>query len=445
MSGRQMHLATSIINGLGGSPYAWTEPNVDPGDYFDIRAMVRAAQVAERGKLDFLFLGDFLAQSQQAESKAPGQTLEPAVVATAIAMATERIGQVNTVSTTYTEPFPLARLMKSLDVVSGGRIGWNAVTTSSPAAAANFGRTVEDRHTRYARAEEVIRVVEALWGSWQEGAWVADKDSRRLTDLSRIVPVNLEGRFVASRGPLEVPPSTQGQPIITHAGGSPHSAAFAGRHADVLLGSVFTIEESHQARAALRTAAAAAGRNPDTVKFIAGLVTTIADSHAEALARRGRLVEPDIEQHLRYLGLLIGLPLAAQHLDRPLNREQLAVAVPSPRDGRSHRALELAREGWTVREVLHHAVIDYHPAVVGRPEAVADHLQEWFEAEAADGFWIIPDVLTDGLPAFVDSVIPILQERGLFRSEYQGTTLREHLDVPAQYGPRDIPQHGPQH
>jgi alkanesulfonate monooxygenase SsuD/methylene tetrahydromethanopterin reductase-like flavin-dependent oxidoreductase (luciferase family) len=165
-----MHLATVVSNGLGASPYAWLEPHVDPADYADIHALVRYAQAAERGKLDFIFLGDFLGQSQRSEAQAPGQTLEPTVVATAIAMATNRIGVVNTVSATFEEPYNIARVLKSLDVISGGRMGWNAITTSAPHAAANFGRDIEDRETRYARAAEVIQIVQSLWGSWQKDA-----------------------------------------------------------------------------------------------------------------------------------------------------------------------------------------------------------------------------------------------------------------------------------
>jgi alkanesulfonate monooxygenase SsuD/methylene tetrahydromethanopterin reductase-like flavin-dependent oxidoreductase (luciferase family) len=161
---------------------------------------------------------------------------------------------------------------------------------------------------------------------------------------------------------------------------------------------------------------------------------TIASTHAEALARRGKLIEPDIEQQVRHLGQLLGLPLGPGDLDAPLSADQLNVARANPGDPRSPRALEVAKEGWTVRQVLHHAVIDYHPAPIGPPEVIADHLQEWFEADAADGFWIIPGVIPEGMDSFVDGVIPILQQRGLFRTEYEGETLRENLGIDHQYG-----------
>jgi FMN-dependent oxidoreductase (nitrilotriacetate monooxygenase family) len=432
----QMHLATVVSNGLGASPYAWLEPHVDPADYADIHALVRYAQAAERGKLDFIFLGDFLGQSQRSEAQAPGQTLEPTVVATAIAMATNRIGVVNTVSATFEEPYNIARVLKSLDVISGGRMGWNAITTSAPHAAANFGRDIEDRETRYARAAEVIQIVQSLWGSWQKDAWIADKSMRRFSDLSKIAPINLHGTYASSRGPLEVPPSKQGQPVISHSGASPHSNAFAGRYADILISEVFTIDDARRQRDQARRAAEAAGRNPDSIKFFAGVTPTIAATHAEALARRGRMVEPNIIQQSHYLGQLLGLQLGPESLDAPLSAAQLSQARANPGDPRSHTALKVAREGWTVREILHHAVIDYHPSPIGTPETTADHMQEWFEAGAVDGFWVLPDIYADGMDAFVDQVVPLLQQRGLFRTEYQGTTLRDHLGADPQYGLR---------
>ena len=432
----QMHLATVVSNGLGANPYAWLEPHVDPSDYANIHALVRYAQAAERGKLDFIFLGDFLGQSQRTEEHAPGQTLEPTVVAAAIAMATARIGVVNTVSATFEEPYNIARVLKSLDVISGGRMGWNAITTSAPHAAANFGRDIEDRETRYAWANEVIQIVQALWGSWQEDAWIADKTTRRFTDLSKIAPINLQGTYASSRGPLEVPPSAQGQPVIAHAGASPHSNAFAGRHADILISEVFTIDDARRQRDDARRAAKAAGRNPDSIKFFAGVTPTIAATHAEALARRGRMVEPNVIQQSHYLGQLLGLQLGPESLDVPLSAAQLSVARANPGDPRSYTALKVAREGWTVREVLHHAVIDYHPSPIGPPEATADHMQEWFEAGAADGFWVLPDIYVDGMDAFIDGVVPILQQRGLFRTDYEGRTLRDHLGADPQYGLR---------
>jgi alkanesulfonate monooxygenase SsuD/methylene tetrahydromethanopterin reductase-like flavin-dependent oxidoreductase (luciferase family) len=233
-----------------------------------------------------------------------------------------------------------------------------------------------------------------------------------------------------------VPPSKQGQPVMSHSGAGPHSHLLAGRHANILITEVFTIDEARRNREALRDVARASGRNPDDVKYFVGLQPTVADSHADALARRGALVEPTVMRNVRYLGQLLGLQLGPGDLDAPLSAQQLAAARAHPGDPRSYRALDVAREGWTVRQVLYHAVIDFHPAPIGRPETIADFMQEWFEAGAADGFWMTPDILVDGLDAFVDGVVPILQQRGLFREDYEGETLREHLGVERQYGLR---------
>lgn len=434
---KQMLIGMQMGNGYGSQATAWLAPHVDPHNYADLDAHVRYAQAAERGKLQFLFLPDFLAQSQKADHAAPSLTMDPFVTMAVLARETQRIGFAATASTTFQEPYNLARILKTLDVVSGGRIGWNAVTTSDEASAANFGAQIADRETRYGRAHEVVQIVQALWGSWEEGAWVADRESRVFAHLSKIRPVNLQGRHVASRGPLEVPPSKQGQPVIFQAGGSPHSLALTGRFASAVIGATFTIEDSIRQRENVRRAAQQYGRNPDDVKFFAGIMPTIAPTVREALDRRGQFVEPDIGHRVGYLGMMLGLRLSPSDLDRPLSGHELASARPSPGDPRSATALRIAHEGWTVRDVLYHGVIDYHPAPIGPAHVTADHMQEWFEAGACDGFWFSPDVYEDGVDTFVDEVVPLLQQRGLFHHDYEGETLREHLGVKYQYGLAD--------
>jgi alkanesulfonate monooxygenase SsuD/methylene tetrahydromethanopterin reductase-like flavin-dependent oxidoreductase (luciferase family) len=197
----------------------------------------------------------------------------------------------------------------------------------------------------------------------------------------------------------------------------------------------FTIEEGRAHREALRSAAERAGRNPDEVKLFAGFMPSVASSRRAALDRRIALDESvDLHQRVRYLGAMIGLELTPAQLDEPLNVRQLGVARANLGDPRAARALEVAREGWTLRDVLAHGVIDYHPVVPGTAADIADHMQEWFEADACDGFSVAIDVYADGIDAFVDQVVPLLQERGLFHRDYAGTTLRDHLGAPAQYG-----------
>jgi len=434
MNDKKMLIGMQIGNGYGAQATSWMADNVDVRNYTNLDAHVRYAQAAERGKFQFLFLPDFLAQSQKTDHDAPLLTMDPAITMAVMARETTKIGFAATASTTFNEPYNLARTFKTLDVISGGRIGWNAVTTSDPASAANFGAQVADRDTRYERAHEVVQIVQALWGSWQEDAWVADKDRKIFADRSRIRPVNLQGRHVASRGPLEIPPSRQGQPVIFQAGGSPHSLALTGRFANAVIGATFTIEDSRCQRANVRRAAEQAGRNPDEIKFFAGIMPTIAPTKREALDRRGQFVEPGIRQRVRYLGTMLGLGLTADDLDRPLAEAELAAAQANPADPRSGTALQIAREGWSVRDILYHGIIDYHPSPIGPAEVTADHMQEWFEAGACDGFWLSPDVYEDGIDTFVDQVVPLLQQRGLFHTDYEGDTLRDHLGIDYQYG-----------
>lgn len=434
MSKRQMILGMQLGNGYGSQPMAWKAPGVDPVNYANFDAQVRYAQAAERGKFAFLFLPDFAGMSKAPEQEAPMLTLDPMMTLAAIARGTERIGLVATGSTTFNEPYNTARQFKTLDVMSHGRAGWNAVTTSDPLVAANYGQEIAPRPERYERAHETIQIAQALWGSWEKDAWIKDPATSRFADADKIQPINLQGKHVASRGPLPIPPSEQGQPVVFQAGGGDYGLGLAGRYANAVIGATFTIEDAKAQRDAIRKAAVDAGRNPDEIKFFAGVMPAIAGSKREALDRRVALGREVFPARVPYLGAMLGLPLDVAQIDEPLTPEQLEAARPSPFDPRSQRAYEVAREGWSIRDILAHGVIDYHPTPVGTAEETADHLQEWFEAGAVDGFWVSIDVYEDGIDTFVDQVVPILQERGLYPTDYQGTTLRDHLGVPEQYG-----------
>jgi FMN-dependent oxidoreductase (nitrilotriacetate monooxygenase family) len=435
MTGRDVILGMTLTDGYGNLHGAWRAPGTDPGAYADIDVSIRAAQSAERGLFAFLFTPDFPAVRGDLERTTISNVLDPIVSLTAIARATERIGFVATGSTTFQEPFNLARQFKALDVISHGRAGWNAVTTSDAAVAANYGRPVAERAERYARAHETIQITQALWGSWERDAWVKDQPGDRFIDPSKLRPVNLQGEHVASRGPLAIPPSEQGQPVVFTSGGpSPQLLSIAGRYASGFIAEVWTIDEARAQRELVRDAARAAGRDPDEVKYFAGLMTTVAPTVRAGLDRRLALAGEVIEARLAHLGAMIGVELRPDRIDRPLTERELAAARPSPQDPRSGIALEVARRGWSPRDVLAHGVIDFHPTVVGPGALHADHIQEWMEAGAVDGFWISPDVYSDGVDAFVDEVVPLLQERGLYPREYPGATLRENLGVPAQYG-----------
>ncbi|MFJ7995598.1 NtaA/DmoA family FMN-dependent monooxygenase [Streptomyces sp. NPDC096310] len=350
MASEQMLLCMQFTSGYGAEPGAWRLPGVNLSSYTDMDQFVRYAQAAERGKIQLLFFADTPVLDVDLDDQAPHFAIDPLLVLTAVARETERIGLVSTGSTTFNEPYNLARQFKALDVISHGRAGWNAVTTSDPAAAANFGRQVPPRAEKYERAHEAVQIVQALWGSWEQGAWVRDVAGKRFADMSKIQPVNLQGRHVASRGPLPIPPSEQGQPVIFQAGGGGYGLELAGRYADGVYANPHTLEDGQAQRDALRDAAQRAGRDPDEVKMFAGFMPTIASSRRAALDRRRFLDESvDLRQRVRYLGAMIGLPLSFDQIDERLTADRLAGAVPSPHDPRSARALEVAREGWTPR------------------------------------------------------------------------------------------------
>ncbi|WP_223808799.1 NtaA/DmoA family FMN-dependent monooxygenase [Rufibacter hautae] len=430
-----MLIGLHLGNGYGSQPGAWRMPGVDPKNYTSFDARVKQAQAAERGKFQFIFLPDGPgAVMSDIETESPSFNLDVMLTLAAVARETEHIGLVATGSTTFNEPYNLARQFKALDVMSHGRAGWNAVTSSGNDVAANYGRTIPSSGERYGRAHEAVQLIQALWGSWGKDAWVHDQESGQFAKKDQIVPINLQGKYVGSRGPLYIPPSEQGQPIIFHAGGSPNAHELAGRFANAVIGAAFTIEDARAQRNAFRAAAKRYGRDPDEIKYIPGLMTTIAKDRRTALDRRIQLTGDLFPQRVAYLQQMLGISLDPTRLDEPLSKAQLAAALPSRHDPRSPHALKIAKEGWSLRDILAHGVIDYHPVIVGPGVEAADHMQTWFEAGAADGFWISPDVNTDGIDAFVDEVVPILQERGLFHREYEGKTLREHLGAPDQYG-----------
>lgn len=352
----------------------------------------------------------------------------------AIARGTARIGMVATGSTTFNEPYNLARQFKTLDVMSHGRAGWNAVTTSDPRAAANYGGEIAPRDERYERAHEVIQVVQALRGNWGRDALVTGVEAGRFADASRVQPINLRGRHVASRGTLPVPPSEQGQRVILQAGGSSHGLGLAGMYASGIIGATWTIEDARAQRATIREAAERSGRNPDEVKFFAGVLPATAPTKRKALDQRIALGGQTLPDQVGYLGSMLGIPLGAEQLDKPTAPEPAGRCpgqyVGPPRGARargSTRGVDSSGRAGTRRHRL-------SPVITGPPSEVADHMQEWFEADAVDGFWVVMDVYNPGVDTFVDEVVPILQERGLFHLDYETSTLRSHLGVPDQYG-----------
>lgn len=425
---KKLHLNLNILNaGFYGS--AWRVPESNPGAVFDVQHYVRSAQIAEKGLFDAVFLADTPAIRDNPAYR-PYQALEPTIVLAMIAASTQNIGLIATVSTTFNEPYNIARRFATLDHASNGRAGINLVTTADIQAAWNFGFPDLMPHAqRYERAEEFAVVLKALWDSWDEDAFIGDQASARFVDMRRVHEIGHEGRHFSVRGPLTFPRSPQGHPVLVQAGGSDNGRNMAAREAEVTFSMAQTIEDALAFATDVRARAFAAGRNGDELVFLPGLATVIGATEAEALQRQRELAElVPIEYGLHRLAGLWGVPADSLELDAP------PPDIPAP-DGGSQTmiqtTLDLARrEKLTLRQLLKRLGGGKgHRIVAGAPEQIADSIEEWFLSGAADGFNIMPDVLPSGAEAFVEHVVPILQKRGLFRTEYEGRTFRDRLGL----------------
>jgi FMN-dependent oxidoreductase (nitrilotriacetate monooxygenase family) len=353
------------------------------------------------------------------------------VVLAAVAAVTSHVGLVATASTTNNAPFNLARRFASLDLVSRGRVGWNVVTTADAAAGRNFGFAGASEHgARYARAREFTDLVHALWDSWEDDAFLGDKASGRFIDPDKVHAVDHRGTHYTVAGPLTVPRSPQGRPVTFQAGGSEDGRELAAATADAVFSLAQTIEDGAAYARDLRARAARYGRGPDALVILPGLATVIGSTQAEALRRQDELWDlVPLDYSLARLAGTLRIDPARLDLDRPLPDP-----LPLPPDANHTMFLGTValarREGLTVRQLLRALGGGVgHRIVAGTPEAIADDIAAWFQAGAADGFNLMPDVLPDGLETFVDTVVPILQRRGLFRRDYTGATLRHHLGL----------------
>jgi FMN-dependent oxidoreductase (nitrilotriacetate monooxygenase family) len=444
MNSEHMILGVALTNSFGAHPAAWRLPHVNPEAYTDIDVTVEHARTAERGGLQFVFIADRLFLHGDLAVSNPLFNMDPIVTLSAVAQATERIGLAGTASTSFFEPYLLARQLKTLDVISNGRVGWNAIPSFEPDAFANFGKEPPARENKYERLHEVMQVVQALWGSWGYEAGKPDQQGR-YADPAHVKPVNLYGTQVGARGPLPVPPSEQGQPVIIMPASSGYGLQAAVMYADIIIAMPSSIEEGRAQRQAIRQAAAQAGRNPEDIKYLAFAGFTIGDTERHALDTRLALdAHTDIRGPLARLSAYLGLQQQLTRPDEPLTTAQLTAVQAHPQDARSIRAVELAHAGWSPRDILAHAVFDPYPSVVGTAGQVADHLQEWFKAGAADGFMLNFDDFSTEIGNFVEQVIPVLRERGIFHNTYEGKTLRDHVGVPPQYGLNPRVTTGPQ-
>lgn len=433
---RRLHLNINILHS-GFVPSAWRLPESDPGAFADVRHYIRVAQIAEAGKLDAVFLADNAAIVDQIHFR-PITALEPTVLLASIAAATTHIGLIGTASTSYNEPYNIARRFATLDHVSAGRAGWNVVTTADAPSARNFGRDAAPDHAqRYARASEFTAVVKALWDSWEDDAFVGDKTSGRFVDPGKVLPIAHHGEHFSVQGPLNLPRSPQGHPVVVQAGGSADGRELAARHAEAVFSASQSFEESLAYGRELKSRAQALGRGPDAVQVLAGLTTIIGATEAQARRRRDELVDLiPWDYSLTRLAGTLGIAPDRLKLD-----ERLPASLALPANGNGNHTffnatLALARrQGYSARELIRElAGGGGHRVIVGTPEQIADDIEHWFRHGAADGFNLMPDALPGGLQDFVDGVVPILQRRGIFRTEYEGSTLRGHLGLARPQG-----------
>lgn len=431
---RQVRLG-AFLPGGGQHVAAWRHPDQPADGAVNFAFHKELALTAERGLFDAYFLADGLAVGigggvEGGNAKVAG--FEPVTLFAALAPLTRHIGFIATASTTYEEPYNLARKFASLDLISGGRAGWNVVTTATEAAARNFNLDTQLPHAvRYRRAAEHVEVVRKLWDSFEEDTFVRDRASGRFFDPEKLHPTDHGGEFFKVKGPLNVSRSPQGHPVIVQAGQSEDGRGLAAATAEVIFTAHQHIETAQEFYRDIKSRASGLGRDPDHILIMPGVSPFIGRTEAEAREKYDRLTGLILEEDGIVLlnGLTGGtLDLSGYDLDGPL-------PPPPPTEGmKSRQALirRIAEENnFTIRQLYQWvASARGHFTIVGTPETIVDTLQEWFENEAADGFNILPPWLPTGLNDFVDLVIPELQKRGLFRTAYEGRTLRENLGLP---------------
>ncbi|MEV4614484.1 LLM class flavin-dependent oxidoreductase [Kitasatospora sp. NPDC049258] len=432
---RRLHFNLFLM-GVGHHEAAWRHPRTDPTRTADIAHFQQLAQAAEAAAFDSVFLADGV------EARSDGgwgliSHFEPFTLLTALAVVTERVGLIGTVSTGFSEPYNLARQFASLDHISHGRAGWNIVTSAGDRAAQNFGRDANQEHAvRYRRADEFLRVVTALWDSWEDDALLLDRASGAFADPAKVHEIDHVGEHFRVRGPLNIPRSPQGHPLLVQAGSSDNGRAFAARWAEAVFTAQQTLAEGQAFYTALKRQAADAGRDPAGLKVLPGVVPVLGSTEAEAKAldqELDDLINP--ERAIGVLSTVLGVDLSDHPLDAPLPPLP-PVAEINGAKSRFELIRDLAeRDGLTLRQLVGRLGGGRgHQVVVGTPEQLADHIEQWFTRGAADGFNIMPPILPDGLTDFVEQVLPILRGRGLFREEYTGHTLREHYGLPRPVG-----------
>jgi FMN-dependent oxidoreductase (nitrilotriacetate monooxygenase family) len=430
---RQIRLGAFLMQ-TGHHIAGWRHPGAQADAGQNFRHYVDLARKAEAAKFDAVFLADSVgvrnAHSPSLSRTARAEHFEPLTLLSALAAVTERIGLIATVSTTYNEPYHVARKFASLDLISAGRAGWNLVTSSGEGEAQNFNLDTHVEHAlRYQRAEEFYDVVTGLWDTWEDDAFIRDKQSGEFFDAGKHHALNHKGRHFSVRGPLNVGRSPQGWPVVVQAGASEAGRDLAARTAEVIFVAHQTFEQAREFYGDIKQRARQHGRDPDGIKIMPGIFPIVGRTQEEAEEKFRKLqdlIHPVVGVSL-LSNMIGGADLSSYPVDGPLP------PLPETNGGKSRQQLliDLAqRENLSIRDLyLRIAGARGHQQVVGTPQGIADQLQQWFEEGGADGFNIMSPWLPGGLDDFIEHILPELRRRGLFRTEYQGTTLREHLGL----------------
>lgn len=441
---RQMALSLLMI-GAGNHMASWRHPDANPRAQYDIQHFVKLAEICERGRFDMLFHADTpTARNEPLDcwSRYPlfMAGFEAITLLSALAMTTKHIGLGGTVTTSFTEPYNVARQFASLDHISGGRVAWNVVTSAVKYIARNFGQDVLAPHAeRYRRAVEHVEVVRSLWDTYDDDAFLHDKENGRYFDPEKFHILDYRGEFFKVYGALNVPRSPQGQPVIVQAGSSDDGQDLAARTAEVVFGNGTSIEAARAFYASLKGRMAKYDRPQDHLKILPGFSVMIGESRDEAEAKYETLqalIHPDVGRF--YVAGDLEADLSGLPLDEPIPEDRI------PKSANLHKAYfdiivrMIREEKLTLRQIY----MRYRRGNLlhfGTPKDIADTMQEWFETRACDGFMLNPPLALSDTEDFVNLVVPELQRRGLFRTEYTGTTLRDHLGLPypeSRYAPR---------
>ncbi|OGA01956.1 MAG: nitrilotriacetate monooxygenase [Betaproteobacteria bacterium RIFCSPLOWO2_02_FULL_62_17] len=439
MAKRLMRMG-AFLNVTGHHVASWRHPLTFADEGIRLQSYVDMARTAERAKFDMLFFADTPAV-REAKMEALSRSaqyvaaFEPITLCSALAAVTTKIGLTCTASTTYNEPYNIARKFGSLDHLSGGRAGWNIVTTAQSSAGRNFGIENDYTHAeRYDRAREFTRIVRDLWDSWDDDAFVRDKESGQFFIPEKLHTLGHKGKWFSVRGPLNLPRPPQGHPVLVQAGSSDDGRDFAAEFADAIFTGHVVLDQARAYYDELKSRALGYGRNPDHVVVMPGLSAVVGRTESEAREKEQllqSLMHPVVAREI-LATVLGGVDLSPYPMDGPLPPEEMLPVPPSAAKSGRQNWFDLAkRENLSIRQLALRAAHGRgKSAIVGSAQQVADHMQEWFEKGGADGFNIQPPCQPGSLDEFVELVVPELQKRGLMRSEYEGRTLRDHLGLP---------------